>query len=180
MPHQTDYLNRGSFFCSECNLCSLFSCPIDLDPKTLCTEYKRTHQRNGAPLPEHPFGGPHPDIDGRRVSISQLIERLGLVKWNGPAPLLENEINVSRVKIPLAGPFGVTARPIVPVGRHAHRHLARLVLDGDKVVHEEQLLRSLGKRIRDVRQGPDGMLWLLTDDKNGEMLRLSPAGDSRH
>ena len=66
------------------------------------------------------------------------------------------------------------------VGALAHRHLARLVLDGDKVVHEEQLLRSLGKRIRDVRQGPDGMLWLLTDDKNGEMLRLSPAGDSRH
>ena len=63
------------------------------------------------------------------------------------------------------------------VGALAHRHLARLVLKGEKVVHEEQLLRDFGQRIRDVRQGPDGMLWLLTDDKNGEMLRLSPVND---
>ena len=62
------------------------------------------------------------------------------------------------------------------VGALAHRHLARLVLEGDKVVHEEQLLRRLGKRIRDVRQGPDGLLWLLTDERNGAMLRLSPDG----
>ena len=60
------------------------------------------------------------------------------------------------------------------VGALAHRHVARLVLKDGKVVHEEQLLRRLGKRIRDVRQGPDGKLWLLTDERNGEMLRLSP------
>ena len=60
------------------------------------------------------------------------------------------------------------------VGALAHRHLARLVMDGDKVIQEEQLLKELGQRIRDVRQGPDGLLWLLTDDRNGAMLRLSP------
>ena len=65
------------------------------------------------------------------------------------------------------------------VGALAHRHLARLVLVGEKVVHEEQLLRDFGQRIRDVRQGPDGMLWLLSDDKNGEMLRLSPVNEKQ-
>jgi glucose/arabinose dehydrogenase len=60
------------------------------------------------------------------------------------------------------------------VGALAHRHLARLVLDGEQVVQEEQLLKELGQRIRDVRQGPDGRLWLLTDEKNGAMLRLVP------
>ncbi|MBE0509884.1 MAG: PQQ-dependent sugar dehydrogenase [Gammaproteobacteria bacterium] len=60
------------------------------------------------------------------------------------------------------------------VGALAHRHLARLVMDGDKVIQEEQLLKELGQRIRDVRQGPDGLLWLLTDEKNGALLRLSP------
>jgi glucose/arabinose dehydrogenase len=51
--------------------------------------------------------------------------------------------------------------------------LVRLVLDGDKVVHEERLLEDLGKRIRDVRQGPDGRLWLL-DETDGRILRLDP------
>ncbi|MFU8838904.1 MAG: PQQ-dependent sugar dehydrogenase [Thiohalomonadaceae bacterium] len=60
------------------------------------------------------------------------------------------------------------------VGALAHRHLARLVMDGDKVVEEEQWLKELGQRIRDVRQGPDGLLWLLSDEKNGALLRLSP------
>jgi glucose/arabinose dehydrogenase len=41
-------------------------------------------------------------------------------------------------------------------------------------VHEEQLLEDLGERIRDVRQGPDGRLYLLIDASNGALLRLDP------
>ncbi|ROH93498.1 PQQ-dependent sugar dehydrogenase [Stagnimonas aquatica] len=50
--------------------------------------------------------------------------------------------------------------------------LARLSLDGDKVVAEERLLEGLNRRLRDVRQGPDGALYLLTDETNGAILRL--------
>lgn len=50
--------------------------------------------------------------------------------------------------------------------------LIRLQLDGERVVHEERLLGQLGKRIRDVRQGPDGYLYLLTDEPNGKLLRV--------
>ncbi|HEY6023261.1 MAG TPA: PQQ-dependent sugar dehydrogenase [Pseudolabrys sp.] len=53
--------------------------------------------------------------------------------------------------------------------------LARLELDGDKVVKEERLLRGLNERIRDVRQGPDGALYLLTDNNAGRILRVIPA-----
>ena len=54
--------------------------------------------------------------------------------------------------------------------------LARLVLKDGAVVGEEPLLQDLDQRIRDVRQGPDGALWLLTDDvSDGQILRLSPA-----
>ncbi len=60
------------------------------------------------------------------------------------------------------------------VGALKFRMLVRLVLDGDKVVHEERLLTDYGKRIRDVRQGPDGRLWLL-DESEGRILRLDPA-----
>jgi aldose sugar dehydrogenase len=59
------------------------------------------------------------------------------------------------------------------VGALAGQALHRLVLDDERVVGEEKLLSDLGERIRDVRQGPDGALWLLTDHPNGRVLRLT-------
>jgi glucose/arabinose dehydrogenase len=58
------------------------------------------------------------------------------------------------------------------VGALAGRLVARLTLNGEKVVAEERLFRDLGKRIRDVRQGPDGYLYLLTDGPDAEILRV--------
>jgi glucose/arabinose dehydrogenase len=55
------------------------------------------------------------------------------------------------------------------------RLLSRLELKGDKVVKEERLLQSLQQRIRDVRQGPDGALYLVTDEDAGRILRVAPA-----
>jgi len=61
------------------------------------------------------------------------------------------------------------------VGALKFRLLARLELDGEKVVGEERLLEGLKERIRDVRQGPDGYVYLLTDSSDGRILRLEPA-----
>jgi len=61
------------------------------------------------------------------------------------------------------------------VGALADQALIRLQLDGDKVVHEERLLQGRGWRIRDVRLGPDGFLYLLTDAPDGKLLRLGLA-----
>ena len=52
--------------------------------------------------------------------------------------------------------------------------LVRLERDGDKITKEERLLQGLHERIRDVRMGPDGALWLLTDNPAGRILRLAP------
>jgi glucose/arabinose dehydrogenase len=52
--------------------------------------------------------------------------------------------------------------------------LQRLVLLDGKVVAHEKMLADLGERIRDVRQGPDGALWVLTDSGDGKLLRLMP------
>ena len=60
------------------------------------------------------------------------------------------------------------------VGALRDRMLVRLVLDGEKVVKEERLLQGALGRIRDVRAGPDGFLYLLTDDSNGVLARLEP------
>jgi aldose sugar dehydrogenase len=58
------------------------------------------------------------------------------------------------------------------VGALKFRYLARLEVKDGKVVKEEKLLGELGKRIRDVKEGPDGWLYLLTDEEQGELLRL--------
>jgi len=52
--------------------------------------------------------------------------------------------------------------------------LVRLRLEAGRIVYEERHLADLGERIRDVRQGPDGLLYLLTDKSDGRILRLSP------
>jgi glucose/arabinose dehydrogenase len=57
----------------------------------------------------------------------------------------------------------------------AGQTLVRLELEGQKVVKEERLLRDQNERIRDVRQGPDGALWLATDSSSGRILRVTPA-----
>ena len=58
------------------------------------------------------------------------------------------------------------------VGALATQQLVRLDLDGDRVVGEERLLNGFGYRVRDVRNGPDGALYLLTDSSNGRVLKI--------
>lgn len=60
------------------------------------------------------------------------------------------------------------------VGALAGSHIARIVLDGSEVVAEERLLTGLGERFRDVKQGPDGALYALTDGSGGRILRIIP------
>jgi glucose/arabinose dehydrogenase len=61
------------------------------------------------------------------------------------------------------------------VGALVTRILVRLTVEGDKVTNEERMLQGLRERIRDVRAGPDGALYLVTDNSAGRVLRLKPA-----
>ena len=62
------------------------------------------------------------------------------------------------------------------VGALKYRLLARLELDGERVVKEERLLERFDERIRDVRQGPDGFLYIVTDSGDGGVYRLEVVG----
>jgi aldose sugar dehydrogenase len=61
------------------------------------------------------------------------------------------------------------------LGGLAVQALARLELNGEQIRTEEVFLQQLRERIRDVRQGPDGALWLVTDNSRGRILRVTPA-----
>lgn len=60
------------------------------------------------------------------------------------------------------------------IGGLASKKLVRLIIKDEKVVGEENLLTDRGQRIRDVRQGNDGAVYVITDDSNGELIRISP------
>ena len=55
-------------------------------------------------------------------------------------------------------------------------HVARLDLHGDRVMHEETLFEeAIEQRIRDIEQGPDGFIYVITDDRNGQLIQIKPA-----
>ncbi|KAK0331969.1 hypothetical protein LTR94_026772 [Friedmanniomyces endolithicus] len=53
------------------------------------------------------------------------------------------------------------------------KHVSRLVIENDRVVGEERLLTDLGERIRDVAVGADGSVFVITDQDDGKLVRLS-------
>jgi aldose sugar dehydrogenase len=61
------------------------------------------------------------------------------------------------------------------VGALSYQLLVRITLDGDKVVSQERMFKKSFGRIRDVREGPDGFIYLVTDSSDGEIIRLEPA-----
>lgn len=84
---------------------------------------------------------------------------------------------------PVISPSGMTFytgeafpewRGSVLIGGLTARGLVRLEIDGETVTKEERI--PLGARIRDVEQGPDGYIYVLTDQPDGEVWRLRPAG----
>lgn len=66
-------------------------------------------------------------------------------------------------------------RGSILVGALAGRLVSRLETSGNRVTGEERMLQGLNERIRDVKQGPDGLVYLLTDSPRGRILRVRPA-----
>ena len=96
------------------------------------------------------------------------------------APGMQRPYHVWAISPALSGMAFYTGRPgnawndSLFLGALAGRSLIRLQLDGDRIVSEERLLNDLGKRIRDVRVGSDGNVYVLTDEDDGQLLRLLP------
>ncbi|RYF14075.1 MAG: PQQ-dependent sugar dehydrogenase [Comamonadaceae bacterium] len=71
--------------------------------------------------------------------------------------------------------YGAAMKGDLFVGSLKFRYLARLEMDGGKVAREHRVLEGVG-RVRDVRQGPDGLLYLVTDEGDGKLVRVDPGG----
>lgn len=103
---------------------------------------------------------PIPESEGEAVAGTQ-----------APHHVWEKSPAISGMAFYSAGRFPAWQHSLF-IGALADRALIRLALDGDRVTHAERLLQDRGWRIRDVRQGPDGYLYLLTDAPDGKLVRL--------
>ncbi len=103
--------------CCECNLCTYYACPEDLDPKQACTRSKVNIRLQDIPYtpPEQPLTA-HPMQAHRKVSTTKLTRKLGLTPFDVHADWAECDLQPSEVVIPLKQHIGVPSEPIVSVG----------------------------------------------------------------
>ena len=107
----------ATLYCCECNLCTMYACPEELDPKAVCVQAKPAARERGlvfkgtaASIQSHPMA------EYRRVPMRRLIARLGLTEFQNTGPLTQFEFSPHFVRIPLKQHAGVPSRPVVKEG----------------------------------------------------------------
>ncbi len=106
----------GTFFCSSCGLCEMFSCFQNLSPRTLIAEVKGGLRKGGIAIPEVEEAPVKPEREGRYILKSRLTARLGLTKYNFPAILEEKDYQPKKVKLLLSQHIGAPSVPCVKKG----------------------------------------------------------------
>ncbi len=106
--------------CCECNICTLWACPEDLDPRNVCVTTKRDLRKHDKWLPPDQLQNltkdVHPLKEYRSVPTKRLTRRLGLGKFNADAPLRTDGVEAKSVSIPLQQHIGTPAIPVVQTG----------------------------------------------------------------
>ncbi len=107
----------ATLYCCECNLCTMFACPEDLDPKTVCVQNKPMARERGLTFKGDPKTiEPHPMAEFRRVPMRRLIARLGLGEFRNEGPLVDHAFAPRKVKILLKQHAGASAVAVVKTG----------------------------------------------------------------
>lgn len=112
-----DRMIAGTLYCCECNLCTLFSCPEDLDPKSVCAAAKPVAREKGLLFAGRPESvKPHPLAGQRRIPTRRLMAKLGIAGYRNVGPLEDRPLAPARVVLPLKQHAGEPARPVVRPG----------------------------------------------------------------
>jgi Na+-translocating ferredoxin:NAD+ oxidoreductase RnfC subunit len=110
-------LTVATLYCCECNLCTMFACPEDLDPKNVCVQGKPVARERGLTWKGTPESiQAHPMGEFRRVPMRRLIAKLGLTEFRNEGPLTEYNFAPRRVTLPLKQHAGAPAVAVVQTG----------------------------------------------------------------
>ncbi len=111
----TDAQMAGAMLCCECRTCN-YACPVHLSPGDIAISVKRDLLKAGLKNPYHRQTEADPYRDFRRVPMARLVNRLGLARYDVPAPLTEVPAEFKRVRLALSQHIGAPAQPVVKVG----------------------------------------------------------------
>lgn len=109
----------GTSFCCECNLCTLYSCPEDLDPKNACVQSKITLRTKGMSWPKEDLAKrvePHPMEKYRHIPVKKLMLKLGLSNYQNVGPLIPETVEPATLRVMLQQHVGTPASPVVKAG----------------------------------------------------------------
>lgn len=115
----TDAQMAGALLCCECRTCN-YACPVHLAPGDIALNIKRDLVKAGMKNPYHRQTEASPYREYRRVPIPRLVNRLGLAKYDVPAPLTAVTADFPRVTLMLSQHIGLPAQPVVQVGDEVH------------------------------------------------------------
>jgi Na+-translocating ferredoxin:NAD+ oxidoreductase RnfC subunit len=151
----------GTSYCCECNLCSLYSCPEDLDPKNVCTQNKRRLAAEKSTWDDPPFNPDRPAVhlNNRRAPMIKLMQKLGLTGFVNVGPLDGKLLVADRVGIKLKQHVGAPCAPTVAVGatvRHGQQ-IGTPPTQNGKPALGAPVHASIDGRVAAIR---DGVIWI--------------------
>jgi Na+-translocating ferredoxin:NAD+ oxidoreductase RnfC subunit len=151
----------GTAFCCECNLCSLYSCPEDLDPKNVCVQNKRrlaVEKRRWDNPPSNPQR-PALHMADRKAPMARLMQKLGLAGFTNVGPLEKTLLATRRVGIKLKQHVGAPCEPVVKVGQKVAKgqELGRPGVKDGKPALGAPVHASIDGTVEAVR---DGVAWI--------------------
>lgn len=151
----------GTAFCCECNLCSLYSCPEDLDPKNVCAQNKRRLLAEKRRWENPPFLPERAErlLKNRRAPTARLMRKLGLTAYPNVGPLVPRTVRPTRVGIKLKQHVGAPCEPTVSVGEKVERGqvVGRPPQANGKPALGAPVHASIGGRVVAIS---DGVVWI--------------------
>lgn len=155
---QMESWSRFGLLCCECSLCSLYACPEDLPPREMCVRSKGVWAKKGWPEPLAGLGRPHPMRESRKVPIPRLMHRLGLSRWDAPAPMVDCDYHPRQIRLLLKQHLGAPSEPVVSNGDSVH--VGQLVA----AIPEGKLGANIHSSIAGhVKRVTDDSIWISTE-----------------
>ena len=151
----------GTSFCCECNLCSLYSCPEDLDPKNVCVQNKRRLASEKRRWENPPFNPKRPGLhmNNRKAPTSRLMQKLGLKQFRNVGPLMPDLIETATVGVKLKQHLGAPCEAVVAVGDRVVRGqvIGRPPISDGKPALGAPVHASIDGTVTDMR---DNVVWI--------------------
>jgi len=151
----------GTSFCCECNLCSLYSCPEDLDPKNVCAQNKRRLAADKKRWENPPFLPTRAEthLGNRKAPMARLIQKLGLGQFRNVGPLRDELLPAGKVGIKLKQHLGAPCQSVVQAGQRVTKGqvLGRPPTTNGKPALGAPVHASIDGTVTAVR---DGVVWI--------------------